>query len=161
MLDYEIGRCTRKCAESGEEFKPREAFYSALIPSGAEIQRLDFSESAWKGAPENCLGFWRSVMPDPHAKKVAWAPHDVILDFFVELENQPHKADTRYVLTLLLVRKHLLRLEETETQAGDEVMVLYCPKKESEFRVPVVDPTAERVSEIQNELELLLFSAVE
>jgi hypothetical protein len=161
VLDYEIGRCTRKCAQTGEDFKPGQPFYSALMQDGAEITRRDFSEAAWQGPPENCIGSWKSVMPDPNAKKVAWAPQDVILDFFIELEHQPDKLDTRFVLALLMVRRHVLRLEDTETVGSHEQMVLYCPRNETEYRVLVSQPAPERISQIQIELELLLFSAVE
>ncbi len=161
VLDYEIGRCSRRCAESGEEFKPGESFYSVLLPAGAEIVRKDYREQAWNGPPEGCIGSWKSVMPDPNAKRVEWAPNDVILEFFVELENQPQKSDTRYVLTLLMVRRHLLRLEDSEQEGDQEVMVLYCPRNETEYRVPVVTPTPDRVQAIQSELERLLFSAVQ
>ena len=161
VLEYDIGRCTRKCAATGEDFQPGQPFYSALIQEGAEITRQDYCEAAWQGPPENCIGSWKSVMPDPNAKKVEWAPQDVILDFFIELEKQSEKADTRYVLTLLMVRRHLLRLEDTEHENEREIMVLYCPRNETEYRVPVVQPSQERINEIQSELELLLFSAVE
>ena len=60
-----------------------------------------------------------------------------------------------------MVRRHILRLEDSEDESGKEIMVLYCPRNEAEYRVPVVQPTQERINKIQSELELLLFSAVE
>lgn len=160
VLEYEIGRCTRRCATTGEEFQPGDVFYSVLLPEGGEIKRLDYSAAVWEQAPDGSLGTWKSVMPDPHAKKVEWAPHDVMLDYFIQLQQQAAHPDTLYVLTLLMVRRHILRLEESERDERGEVMVLYCPRTETEYRVPVVHPQPSRIDTIQAELEQLLFSAV-
>jgi hypothetical protein len=37
-------------------------------------------------------------------------------------------------------------------------MVLYCPRREAEYRVPATPPSDERVAEIQQELARLLFA---
>lgn len=101
-------------------------------------------------------------MADPNNQKVTWAPNDVILHYFVELEDRPAAADTRYVLTLLMIRRRILRLEESETsEHGEEWLVVFCPKTESEYRVLVTDPSPERIIVIQDELANLLFGGNE
>ena len=85
----------------------------------------------------------------------------MILDYFIELQKQASAPDLVYVLTLLLIRRHILRLEETERSSRGETMVLYCPRNESEYRIPVVQPQPERIAAIQADLEKLLFSAVD
>ena len=146
--------------EAGE-FKPGDVFYSELIPEGAHVIRRDYSAQHWPGAPENAIGWWKSEMPDTSANKVTWAPNDAILGYFNELLEKPDCADQLYVLSLLLIRKRIMRLEETQSNdAGDEEMLLFCPSLEQEFQVRVVEPTAARVVEIQDELAQLLFSAV-
>jgi len=138
--------------------KPGEAFYSMLVVEEGEVVRLDFCEEAWEGPTDEALGWWKSEMPDPNAHKVHWAPNDVMLHYFEQLASQVDKQDVRYVLALLLIRRRVVRLEETETDDdGNEVMVLYCPRKETEYQVPVVDPTAERIGQIQEELARMLF----
>jgi hypothetical protein len=100
-------------------------------------------------------------MPDNSARKVTWAPHDAILGYFHELTESPAQEDELYVLALLMIRRRIVRLEETERDDdGREIMHLYCPSEESEFQVPVVEPTPQRIEEIQAELASLLFSAV-
>ena len=65
----------------------------------------------------------------------------------------------RYVLALLLIRRRVVRLEETERdEQGREVSVLYCPRRETTYRVVVELPTDERTDEIQEELARLLFA---
>ena len=141
-----------------KEFKPEETFYSVLIADGAEIVRRDFSESAWEGPPEGTVGWWQSRMPSANSKKIGWAPNDVMLEFFQELDGKPEKEDLRYVLTLLLIRRRVMRLEETEQHEGREQLVIYCNRQEQTYRVPVVYPDPARTQEIQDELATLLLA---
>jgi hypothetical protein len=136
---------------------PGEAFYSVLVAEGAELRRYDYAVDAWKGPPPEAIGWWKSQVPDRSAQRKHWAPNDVMLHFFDELAEQPDRQDMRYVLALLLVRRRVLRLEETETDAeGREVMVLFCPRRDATYKVPAVTPDPQRIDAIQQELARLL-----
>ena len=157
MFDFEVQRCSRRCAKSDRELQPGEVYYSALVESGSELQRLDFAADAWNQPPEGTVAWWKSNMPGAGAKRPHWAPNDVLLDYFQSLERDPAKGDVRYVLALLLVRRRIVRWEHSETDdQNQEIMVLYCPRHEIEFRVPVLMPTRERELEILQELSRLL-----
>lgn len=159
MIDYEIQRCTRHCAETGRELQPGETFYSTLTSEGSEVVRRDYSVEAWQGPPPGVLGWWKSLMPQRDARKMRFAPNDVMLDLLESLESQPDGQDMRYVLSLLLIRRRVVRLEETEQDSsGGEISVLYCPRRETTYRVATVTPGAERTAEIQEELSRLLFA---
>lgn len=159
MVDYEIQRCTRHCASSGRELLEGETFYSVLLPRGAELSRLDYAADAWNGPPADALGWWKSQMPTREAKKAQLAPSDVLLELFVGLADQPEQIDKRYVLALLLVRRRIMRLEETQTDDhGQETLVLYCHRDESMHRVAVLLPSDPRADEIQAELSQLLYA---
>jgi hypothetical protein len=161
VLDFEIGRFTRRCAATGREFRPGDAFYSVLILEGSAVIRKDYSAEHWPGAAEEAICWWKSEMPDPSAHKVTWAPNDAILGYFIELSAKPGDADQLYILALLMIRRRIVRLEQTlRNEVGDEEMWLYCPSNEQEYRVPVVEPDARRIEQIQEELAQLLFSAV-
>src|SRR5205085_11369199 len=105
------------------------------------------------------VGWWKSHLPSPNSRRLHWAPNDVMLELLDELGEQSDKFDMRYVLALLLVRRRVARLEETETdEQGREVMVLYCPRREATYRILSMTPSDERAHEIQNELADLLFA---
>lgn len=158
MLDFEIQRCTRRCAKTDKELQPGESFYSVLVAEGKDVVRRDYSVAAWDGAPDEAIGFWKSRIPEPNSKKVNWAPNDVMLNYFVSTENDPEKRDIRFVLALLLLRRRIFRLEESEAETGSqEVMTLHCPRNDTEYRVDVISPGSERAREIQNEVAQILF----
>ena len=159
VLDYEIQRCTRRCEKTDRELKPGETFYSTLVVEGADVVRHDYGEEAWQSAPENVLSWWKSRIPDPRAHTLHWAPNDAMLHYFEQLEGQPGKEETRYILALLLIRRRIVRLEETETdENGRETMILYCPRNETQYRATVDVPQTQRIKAIQEELAQLLFA---
>ena len=159
MIDFEIQRCTRRCAATERELLPEEIFYSVLVSEGSEVVRHDYCEEAWTEPPEGAVGWWKSQMPAANANKMHWAPNDVMLHYFQELEDNPAKADVRFILALLLIRRRIVRLDDRETdEEGRELMVVFCPKNETEYKVATVPPTGTRINEIQEELARLLFA---
>jgi hypothetical protein len=159
IIDYEIQRCTRRCAASGRELLEGESFYSVLLPRGAALERLDYAAEAWNGPPAEAIGWWKSQMPTHGARKAQLAPSDVLLEFFAGLAGQTEQADVRYVVALLLIRRRILRLEATEKdEAGQETLVLYCHRDETMHRVLVTPPDDRRADEIQAEVSRLLYA---
>jgi hypothetical protein len=156
-MDYEVQHSSRRCSVSGRSFAPGETYYSALLPEGADVVRHDYAADAWQGPPAEAIGWWKSQVPNPTEKKKHWAPNDVMLQFWDDLAAMPDKQDMRYVLTLLLVRRRVFRLEEEKRdEQGREVMVVYCPRREANYEVPAVMPEAVRIEQIQEELAALL-----
>ena len=157
-MDYEIQRCTRRCAKTGREFRPGEAFFSVVVPEGSTLVRRDYAVEAWQGPPEGVLAWWKSQLPSPEAKRVHWAPNQAMLQWFEDLEHQPDAQPTRYLLALLLVRRRVLRVEEETRDAnGQPCWVLYCPRRDATYRVLVALPDETRIPTIQEELARLLF----
>jgi hypothetical protein len=159
MLDFDVQRFSRRCAKTERDLQPGETFYSVLVAEGSDVVRYDYAADAWEGAPESALGWWKARVPDAQSRGMHWAPNDVMLHYFEELTQRADRLDERYVLALLLIRRRIVRLENSqEDDQGREVMVLYCPKNEREYRVPVVSPEGDRIRLIQQELARLLFA---
>jgi hypothetical protein len=157
MIDYEIQRCTRRCAATDRELKDGEVCYSVLVPEGAAVVRRDYSAEAWPGPPEAVIGWWKTTVVDPHAGRLYWAPNDVMLNYFERLLEQPGTEDARYVLALLLVRRRVLRVEGHDRDAGGrEKLVLHCNRNEAIYHVTETMPTSERALAIQQQLAELL-----
>lgn len=167
LLDFEVQRCTRRCAATDRPLEPGETCYSVLESQGAEIVRKDFCAEAWGGPPEKVIGWWKSRIPEPTAKKVKLAPNDVLLDLFDQLAEQPDRGDMRYVLALLLLRRRVLRVETpaelTHPSAGSDVetIAVYCPRREATYELPAMTPSEARIDEIQQQLSELLIADAE
>jgi hypothetical protein len=110
--------------------------------------RQDYSIEAWQAPPAEALGWWKSQIPTAETKKTQWAPNDVMLELFDELAGQPDRSDLRYVLTLLLIRRRVFRLEETERDSsGRQTLLVYCPRRQTDYKVPVAMPDGLRAQQ--------------
>jgi hypothetical protein len=159
-MEYEHLRCLRRCSSTGRELAPGETIFSELQAEGSKLVRRDFSAEAWTGPSAESLGWWKSVLPRRETQRVHWAPNDVMLDLLEQLAGDPAQADMRYVLALLLVRRRVCRLVETPQEPENrDLLVLYCPRREVEYRVSGVVPDRKRAKEIQDELARLLFAS--
>jgi hypothetical protein len=165
QLDFEIQRSTRRCAATDRPLEPGAICYSVLEVQGADIVRKDYAADAWTAPPAEAFGWWKSRVPEPHAKKIKLAPNEVLLELFDQLAERPECEDMRYVLALLLVRRRVLRNEGPALQAaepspssGVQTMTVYCPLRDATYEVPVVMPSEKRIAEIQSHLNELLIS---
>jgi len=168
LLDFEVQRSTRRCAATDCALEPGDLCYSVLEVEGADIVRKDFCDKGWQGPPESAFAWWKSRVPEPTAKKIKLAPNDVLLELFDQLADSP-EVDLRYVLTLLLVRRRVLRIDVPDVQFNareeaasngpiEETMSVYCPKRETTYEVLVSMPSGDRVDQIQQQLSQLLIA---
>jgi hypothetical protein len=157
LMDYELQNAARCCSVSGREFAPGEVYYSMLLGEGTQLKRVDFAADAWSGPMPEAVGWWKSQVPDRNSNKKHWAPNDVMLDFWDGLAELPDRQDMRYVLTLLLIRRRVFRLEEEKIgDGGHEVLAVYCPRRDTNYEIRAIVPEASRVATIQDELASLL-----
>jgi hypothetical protein len=157
LLDFEVAHCSRRSSVSGRALAAGETYFSTLHLDGGTPVRRDFAADEWQGAGDDAIAWWRSCVPEGDAAKPKLAPSDVLLNLFVELAAQPTEAEFRYVLGLLLLRRKLVRLEETRRGAEGDVMVLDCPQREEHFELPVAAPTPERAVELERRMIELLY----
>ena len=152
----------------GPALEPGEWCYSVLEVRGADVERKDYAATAWSGPPAEAFAWWKSRVPDAHAKKVKLAPNEVLLELFDELAQRPESEDMRYVLALLLVRRRVLRLDGPALPAAKpspadnvQTMCVFCPVREASYEVTVALPSDERIEQIQQQLGELLVSGSE
>jgi len=119
-FSQDISRPVGRCAATGRELAPGEAYVAALVeaPDGESLTRLDFAAEAWAQgarpeAPASLFAHWRSVTPEPGRPERTLIGADEVMDLFEQLEGaeQPARRAFRYVLALLLIRKRRLVYE--------------------------------------------------
>lgn len=129
-----------------------------LLTSGSELQRMDYSAEAWRGAPDNALGWWKSRVPQREEQRRKLAPHEVLWQLFVDLESRPDQHDLRYVIGLLLLRRRVLKLDDAASARDGGRLFLMSPKDGSRFVLDDVRLDEVAVQRIQRRLEELLFA---
>lgn len=157
LLDFEVRACTRVCAETNKALQPGEVFFSVLEVRGNETVRRDFAAEAWQGPSEDALGWWRARVPAKD-EKPQLAPADVMLNLFASLADKPADRQFRYVLGLLLIRRKVLRREDSRhNEDGQEVLTVVAPKRDEPFELVVDEPNQEQAETIQQRMIDLLY----
>ncbi|MEM1329302.1 MAG: hypothetical protein AAGG07_01945 [Planctomycetota bacterium] len=129
---YETGTPSGVCAHSGDALAVGSLFVASLFElEDGTLARSDYGLNAWSdGArpapPERLIGFWRSVVPEPNAKRSPVVAAGELMELFEQLgeADDPKRLAFRYFVCLMLVRKRSLTLEDSVTHDGDEVLLV-------------------------------------
>ena len=157
-MDYSIKPSTGSCAGCGREFAVGTQYFSALYEAeDAGFQRRDYCKGCWEpDARMYC--YWRTKAVAAEDDKPRLAESDVLFEL---LEKLARAADTvkkkfRYIVALALMRRRLLRLEETSRQGDNEILVFVAPKGEAVYRVENPGLSADEVDQITQEVGHIL-----
>jgi hypothetical protein len=164
--EYEIHSGSRRCVVSDLVLRPTDHYFSALREKNGRWVRDDYSRDAWQGPPPEAFAWWESKPSDANGSGRAMAPNDVLLKLFDQWADDPTQAEARFVLTLLLVRRRVMRIEhaegplvvlsEPDKPAAAKLLRVYCPRRDEAYEVPELSPDALRAAEIQQQLTSLL-----
>lgn len=140
MTDYQIQGSTRRCCKTGRELKPGERFHSALLDEKGTFSRLDYSPEGWEGPPPGAFSHWQGKLPKGDKPRRPPIDDDLLVECLTRLEGEKDssRANFRFVLALLLLRRKRLRLDETRQVDGREVLALRDMKGGAKHEV--IDP---------------------
>ena len=160
MEDYSIQNSgTGECCLTHRAFAPGEEFVSILFELNGNFVKKEYSMEAWKEQkPENFHAMWISRMPVPQseAKRSRTAVNDLLLAMFDQLRTQCEAPDKLYVLSLLLVRRRIMRIDDQFDENTPNQLRLYSPFRDEYYQIPAVSPNVQRQTEIQAELTEIL-----
>lgn len=117
---YDIQRPTGQCAVTGKVLEPLELYVATLVenPETDDLVRVDVSAEAWEAGdrPERVFSYWKAVVPEPTEKKKMFVDDGVLMNLIHRLADaeQPQRIAFRFVLTLIMMRKKLVRYDTTE-----------------------------------------------
>ena len=147
LTTFPISRPTGTCASTGEPIKPGDAFVAALVERQGEegLERLDYSTKAWLQGdrpkqPLWLFASWRAVAGRSEEKRAQFTMGDEeLIELFEQLGEATDlkRQAFRFLLTLLLIRKRLLKYEG---QRGGMMMVRRKDALPQEPLMEVVDP---------------------
>ena len=120
---WDIQRTEGRCTGSERKLEPGEEFYAALIDKQSCFERADYSVEYWNEHHPEVYSFWKTTFPEANEKKRLFVDDSVLFNFFerLEKEEEPLKINFRFVLGLILVRKRMLKYEQTRRD-GERVI---------------------------------------
>jgi hypothetical protein len=153
----EVPRPSRTCSVSHRDFRPNEPFFSVLTGESGLFVRKDIASEHWTGPPEEFVGWWKSTVKHVADNATQQVSGETLQSLFEQLATtQSGEADTLYVLTLLLLRRKLLRHEkEITAEQGNRLLEVSGIHTGITYHIPVAMPSHDRLEAIQQQLATL------
>lgn len=123
MEQWEINKPLGQCHGSGRKIEYGEEYFGALVETEDGLQRRDFCADYWESRKPGVFCHWKTRLPDPGQKKQLFIDDQMLMAFFERLEKETdqEKINFRFVLTLILMRKRMLKYDETRTENDKEI----------------------------------------
>jgi len=161
MSDWEINKPLGQCFGSGRRIEHGQEYFGALVVAEEGLQRRDFCAEYWLSEKPDVFCHWKTRLPEPGQKKQLFVDDQMLMSFFERLarETDQEKIDFRFVLTLILMRKRLLKYSESRIEDGKEIWRLRIPgDRSAEGLVEVVNPhlDAEQIEQLSSQMGEIL-----
>ncbi|HSV26814.1 MAG TPA: hypothetical protein VLH60_02880 [Sedimentisphaerales bacterium] len=158
MAEWEIRKTLGRCFGTGRKIDVREEYYSALVETQEGLERRDYSAEYWQEAHPDIYCYWKTRLPDSQDKKKLFVDDDMLMSFFERLgmEEAADRANLRFCITLILMRKRLLKYESADIEGANEVWTLRVTGRDE--RVRVINPhlTEDRIEELSGQIGEIL-----
>lgn len=158
MADYDISRATGKCTVTGRPFEEGEDFHTVILETAEGMERCDYSQEAWKGPPEGTLCHFKTRLPKKDEPRKTFVDNEVLINFFLRLVDTEDalKLRFRFVLSLILLRKRLLKYEKTLRDGDREFWEMRLTRDKSLHRVFNPSLNENEIEELSSELNTIL-----
>ena len=155
---WDIQRAVGHCAGCGRKLETGEDFYAALIDKKTSFERLDYSLEYWNEHKPEVFSFWKTAIPPANEKKNLFVDDGVLFNFFERLEDEAEslKINFRFVLGLILMRKRILKYEQTRRDGEQEIWKVR--RSGSKETHEVINPqlSEEEIEQVSTELGSIL-----
>jgi hypothetical protein len=123
MSEWEINKPLGLCSGSGRKIRYGEEYFGALVETAEGLQRRDFCAEYWNSEKPDVFCFWKSRLASPDQKKARFIDDEMLMAFFQRLENETEsrKVDFRFVLALVMMRKKILKYDQTKNNRDNEI----------------------------------------
>jgi len=126
MDEWTINKPVGQCYGTGRKIEYGEEYFGALVQTEEGLQRRDFCAEYWESQKPQTFCHWKTRLPQPGQKKQLFVDDQMLMAFFERLEKETdqQKVNFRFVLALILMRKRILKYEDTRTDGDKEIWVL-------------------------------------
>jgi len=158
MTEYEISKTRGQCSVSGRVFAENESFYTVLLETPQGYERRDIAPECWSGPPEGAVCHFKARLPEKSQPRKTIVDDAVLVDFFRRLEKaeDEHKLRFRFVLSLVLLRKRLLKYERTDRTAAGEFWEMRLTRDKTVHRVFHPSMNEQEIDALTRELGAVL-----
>ena len=158
-MEWYINKGSKTCFLCERTFVEEEVYVSALFDENNTFIRKDFCVECWDKKDEVVVfSYWKTKVPKKPEVVQRHANIDVFYDLFNKLENENDlsRVNFRYVLSLYLMRKKVLKLKTTHKSNGNEYLVLYNSKEGKDTEVLKPQLNKEEVLAVTDEIGKLV-----
>jgi hypothetical protein len=126
MNEWAINKPLGQCYGTGRKIEWGEEYFGALVQTEEGLQRRDFCPEYWQSRKPDTFCYWKTRLPQPGQKKQLFVDDQMLMAFFerLEKETEQEKVNFRFVLALILMRKRILKYEDSRTDGDKEIWVL-------------------------------------
>jgi len=158
MGEWEINKPLGQCCGTGRKIEPGQEYFAALVETDEGLLRRDFCAEYWREEKPEVYCYWKTKLPHPEQKKRLFVDDDMLLAFFERLgsETDAEKINFRFVLTLILMRKRLVKYDSSRTENDRDIWRVRVVR-ENEF-VDVINPNLneEQIEQLSNQIGQIL-----
>jgi hypothetical protein len=158
MADWEIHKPLGTCVGTERVIAPGEEYVATLIETEQGLVRRDFCLDYWEQNKPSVYCYWKTAMPSGEQKKKIFVDDDMLMAFFERLENETdeEKVNFRFVLTLILMRKRILKYDSSEKVDGKEVWTLKIAGRDEIAKVINPHLTEDKIEQLSSQLGQIL-----
>ena len=158
MEQWQVQRSAGTCAGTGRQLEPGEEYYAALIDQQTGFERRDYCSEYWNQHQPEVFSFWKTTIPLPSQKKKLFVDDGVLINLFERLtdEDDPVKINFRFVLALILMRKRLLKYEDSFTNDTKETWKMRFVRETNIHQVINPQLNEEQIQQVSQELSSIL-----
>jgi len=123
MSEWDINKPLGQCFGTNRTIDPGEEYVGALVRTEEGLQRRDFCTDYWESEKPDVFCYWKTKLPHPDQKKQLFVDDQMLMAFFerLEKETEPEKINFRFVLALILMRKRILKYDDTRIDDDREI----------------------------------------
>lgn len=158
MAEWDIHKASGVCSGSGNTIKTGEEFIAALVETAGGFERRDYSTEYWAANKPSVYCYWKSQMAKDDKKKKIFVDNDMLLAFFERLaaETDEEKVNFRFVLTLILMRKRLVKYDSSEIIDGKEIWTVKITGRDEKAQVINPNLTEDKIEQLSEQLGQIL-----
>ncbi len=158
-MEWYVNKGSKACFLCERTFTEEEVYLSALYDESNTFIRKDFCVECWdKKDDGDIFSYWKTKIPKKLETVQRYANIDVFYDLFNKLENENDisRVNFRYVLSLYLMRKKILKLKTSHKSNGNEYLVLHNVKEAKDTEVLKPQLSKEEVLSVTDEIGKLV-----